>query len=136
MGLYIGFSRSSNEGYVPVKGNPDPTNFKVIAVYETNGNTVSLVHYPGAVSYEGLKILLFRGTDSRTIEELSRIDPHFSRTGISPFARFEPTQEGLGSAIHLASRLQPSHKKTELEVECPTCGGDSYVQPCRICGTE
>ena len=118
MGL-LRFSRSSfDDDYRPsvsnvtnnvtiVKGNPNSYNYKILDYYHINGNLVVKINYPECRNYEGNKILVFKGVTLKKLLRQKRIDPHFSRNKkyISPFARFEPTKEGLKFAKELAVYL-------------------------------
>lgn len=124
MGLGIGFSRGSDEGYEPVKGNPVPTNFKIVKL-ESYGkgdmNVVAVIRYPDAISYEGLKVLVFQGVSVHEIIRAEKIDPHFQRTGLAPFARFEPTMEGIHAARLLAANIPPTRGNREPLTVCDEC---------------
>lgn len=84
--------------------DPNPTSFKVLDTQHVHGCTVALVEYNGCVNYGGQKLLFW----NRICWPGSwvRIDPHFRRGDSgSPFARFEPTDEGVKAAIGLAQVL-------------------------------
>jgi hypothetical protein len=86
---------------------PDPYNFRIVRG-EENGNWVVIeVHYPDCNNYEGLKILLYRGIPLTKLRAQKRLDPHFCdhKGCISPFARFEPTEEGWAAALTLSKIL-------------------------------
>lgn len=124
MGLSIGFSRGSDEGYEPVEGNPVPSNFEIVKLegYGPNDmNTVAVIRYPDAISYEGLKVLVFQGVQVHEIIRAKKIDPHFQRTGLAPFARFEPTMEGIHAARLLAQNIPPARGNREPLTVCDEC---------------
>lgn len=124
------------EGYKLQPGNPDPSNFQIIESFVVNGNTVVLVKYPGALHYEGTKILLFQGMGPGELYARRRIDPHFSKDASSPFARFEPTAAGWAYARALATSLPPGKGYRETIGRCPKCrtlvvlGRDSMCGDC------
>ena len=99
-------SSSSYECNNPLP-NPNPYNYKIKDVYEINTCIILLINYLDCTNYEGNKILLFRNCDLDDILNQRSIDPHFSNSSvkISPFARFEPTKEGLKMAKKLAKIL-------------------------------
>lgn len=108
MGINIfGRSASSFEGYRASSNiEPDPKKFIVEEAIDINGHCILTVIYPNCTTYEGKKILFFSDTESEDIIDQKVIDPHFSDKGLSPFARFEPTDEGLLAAIKLARVLE------------------------------
>jgi len=132
-----GFSKDSSEGYKPVRGNPVPTNFKIVQLDAFGANTVAVLRYPDArYSYEGMKVLVFQGTTIPEIRKLKSIDPHFSAQAIAPFARFEPTTEGLHAARLLAQNIPPAKGNREGLRVCVECGQIKHVVSYsnRICG--
>ena len=104
---------TSSYGEAPrklVAGNPDPTNYEIVAKTKYKKALVLEVMYPDCLNYEGRKILVYHTT--KTLDDIIRInggtlDPHFSdnKTKISPIARFEPSDLGRHSAHQLARRL-------------------------------
>jgi len=107
MGVIKFFSSSSNDK--PNKGrydtlpagNPNPYNFVIQKSEDINGICVLKVRYPDAKNYEGNKIILFEKKSSFFLKRKS-LDPHFSKKGPSPIARFEPTKRGWEMAIMFA----------------------------------
>tara|TARA_R110000868_G_scaffold76573_3_gene220125 strand:- start:7085 stop:7492 length:408 start_codon:yes stop_codon:yes gene_type:complete len=92
-----------------VISTPDPSKYDVMKIKQVGDCTMLTLRYHEATNYEGNKTLVFRGT---TYDELLKtnggvIDPHFStNTGmISPFARFEPTDDGWQMAFRLCNLL-------------------------------
>jgi len=84
-----------------VKGNPIPSNYKILSNEVINGYLILLINYPDANNYEGNKILVFdKGVTVINLLEQVNIDPHFSNNEnyISPLARFEPTDRGMEMA--------------------------------------
>jgi hypothetical protein len=90
----------------PTIPNPDPVNFKVLLVKQINNHVVALINYPDCVNYEGNKICLYLNIKNNDILNTNRLDPHFAKTGISPFARFEPTEKGFEAACLLAEKIK------------------------------
>lgn len=85
--------------YVSV--NPNPKNFKIEKLVELE-NTYAEIFYPDAKNYEGKKVLVFRGQVAKQLLEATEIDPHFSESGLSPIARFAPTELGKWLGLHCA----------------------------------
>lgn len=72
--------------------NPDPSNYEILDVYQSEKSIALRVKYPNCVNFEGIKILVVAGT---LVDLLKRktLDPHFSEEGFV-IARFEPTSNG------------------------------------------
>lgn len=91
-------------------GNPNPTRFQVIRLYETGKGkkqvTVAELNYPDAKNYEGRKILVYE-CSMNELNKQKALDPHFcdDKSHLSPFARFEPTERGWAAACSLAGEL-------------------------------
>jgi hypothetical protein len=109
-----GRSRSSSSydsGYSPppppALPNPKPDNFKFVQVQEVKNHIVVKVNYPDANNYEGNKVMLYRNAKLIDLVNQKTLDPHFSNSKkmLSPFARFEPTEDGWKAAITLAGAL-------------------------------
>ena len=103
MGMRGPFSRSSFSSYdlpetknVNKLPNPDPNNYKILRSLTFNNWVLLEVKYPDCTNYEGRKLLLFRNTTLDKIMSQKSLDPHFSNNVkfISPFARFEPSNDG------------------------------------------
>lgn len=103
MGLRLfGRSFSRNEGYTPqLPAEPRADFFIIKEIIEVNGNAVCVVKYPNCTNFEGKKILVFKGKTAAEIRNVKLLDPHFSNKGLSPFARFIPSSEGMEAAILL-----------------------------------
>ena len=69
-----------------------------------------------------MKVLVFQGTTPQELRNLRKIDPHFSTAATAPFARFEPTQEGLEAAKLLAQNILPAKSNREPLRVCEVCG--------------
>ena len=82
----------------PPSPNPDPERWELLGVEKYANGYVLLVKYEGCTNFEGKKILVFKGQ----YQIQKALDPHFSKTGSSPFARFIPTKEALAAACNLA----------------------------------
>lgn len=78
----------------PKSPNPRPDNFRITNVTFLNGFTIVEVTYPDATSYEGKKILVFKGDMRITLYSMKELDPHFMKDG-NLVARFAPTPEGI-----------------------------------------
>lgn len=103
MGLSIGKRCWTNPSEpAAVAPNPDPSRFKILNHYEYNGWTIVKVFYEGCTNFEGNKVLVFDETYAVVVAKSARgMDPHFSSSGLSPVARFEPTTRGW----HLAQKF-------------------------------
>lgn len=80
--------------------NPNPANFEVLLAQHLGRHLVIKVRYPDCTNYEGEKILVYKNITYKQLMAQGTIDPHFSenKKKLSPFARFEPTDEGWKSA--------------------------------------
>ena len=67
--------------------NPNPKNFKIEKLLELE-NTYAEIHYPDCTTFEGLKVMVFKGK--------------VAEKGLSPMARFEPTEYGKWLGVQLA----------------------------------
>lgn len=83
--------------------NPDPKNFKILAIEQKNGYILLEVKYPDCNNYEGKKILLYKHVTLAELILQGSLDPHFAQfeNYHSPIARFEPTHQGwrMGIAV-------------------------------------
>lgn len=85
--------------------DPNPSAFIVEDTKYVNGCTIALVKYSGCTNYQGQKLLFW--TKIVKPEKWTRVDPHFQENSIySPFARFEPTSNGLKAAVVLANNIR------------------------------
>lgn len=96
-------SCSCKPKYIEVSNNPNPKNFKFIAVEEYNGYLLAKINYPDAKNFEGNKILLYKGVTLITLVNSKELDPHFSdkKGSLSPIARFAPTEDGWNMGLKL-----------------------------------
>ena len=76
-------------------------------VLTVGNHVVAMVNYVNATNYGGDKLMVFRDTSAEAIREATILDPHFDATpgALTPFARFEPTDEGKSMAIHTCTML-------------------------------
>lgn len=110
MGL-MGFLASDDKKKYGKVETPDPKSFKILKMYQhypfiANKPIALKVKYKGCSNYKGVKILVYENTEQA--EQLIRegsVDPHFLETGISPLARFEPTEKGWSLACKLVDDL-------------------------------
>ena len=72
--------------------NPNPKNYKIVKSEQIGEYLVLKIKYLDCVNYEGVKILVFKTTLKKLLNQ-KYIDPHFcdNKKFISPIARFEPT---------------------------------------------
>ena len=98
MGMNIGFSSSHFESL-----NPNPYEYTILSSYwdKENNNSILFVQYNGCTNFEGCKILVYKNKSVSFLLTRKKLDPHFAKTGLAPFARFEPTQSGMEAAIKL-----------------------------------
>ena len=89
------------------EGNPDPKNFVIERAEMIGLHVVAEVVYPDCKNYEGRKILVFKGCTIAYLAKQEFLDPHFchNSTHPSPFARFEPTEDGWYAARLCAKSL-------------------------------
>jgi hypothetical protein len=86
--------------------NPDPKNFIIEKIDPTFVNfMIVLVKYPNCTNYKGKKILVYQNLSLVDFMNLKAIDPHFSESGISPIARFAPTDEGWAMAVAFVNAI-------------------------------
>ena len=100
--------RSSCGDYEPP--NPNPKNYTILDHKQINGNIALLVDYKGCTTYEGKKVLVYKNVTWAHVNMMKELDPHFSEEKnsvfkISPFARFEPTDEVMTCAMMLMENL-------------------------------
>jgi hypothetical protein len=100
------FSSSCHDpGYTRLPKNPDPRNFEIIRSYGANGWSVVMIRYPDCDNYEGKKICVYE-TPLTYVQQADVLDPHFSINGLSPFARFKPTEAGWKAAKKLIDKMK------------------------------
>lgn len=106
MGLNMILSGGSTS-YTPPAPNPNPKDFKIldiISIKYKRAITVVLVHYPACTTFEGNKIMVFRGNARKYIGEhkLKSLDPHFTASN-GLLARFPATDDGMKDAIEFGT---------------------------------
>lgn len=85
--------------------NPNPERFRIIRGDQVFGHLVVEIEYAGCTNFEGRKVLVFADITERELRREKIVDPHFSETGLSPVARFEPTERGWRLARITASAI-------------------------------
>lgn len=110
---YTPYNRCSSSPYACPDSNPDPERFSILKLCIVDDNLVLKVKYYDCTNFEGNKILVYKGKTniSEILIDGNKLDPHFSSERISPFARFEPTEQGWVSAILLCKTFDSSDKK-------------------------
>jgi len=96
--------KTVNQTFLPV---PNPENYVLKMIQQVGNHLVLMVNYPECLNYEGDKVLVYKNCTMQELRNQGSIDPHFSCNlhFKSPFARFEPTDEGYEAAVDLAERL-------------------------------
>lgn len=86
---------------------PNPRNFVIERLDDQGDWTLVMARYPDATNYEGRKILVYRHP-AEVVRTSAVLDPHFCDDPkcISPFARFEPTEDGWLAAYVLVRELK------------------------------
>lgn len=100
----MGLNFFHSSGSCPAPGQPVPHRFSIRLAEQRGPFCIALVHYPDATVYNGKKLLLYHARE-KTIREANALDPHFTETGLSPIARFEPTKRGWAMARLVADKL-------------------------------
>lgn len=102
MGVAIGFSRCSDDYTKESVTTPNPNKFNFKILDKKIKGDYLLVHiiYPDCTTFDGKKLILFKGIDFNDLSEMSEIDPHFLEDN-NVAARFRCNTEGL----HLANIL-------------------------------
>jgi len=106
----MGLSRFKNcsvyqENSAITATNPNPARFDILEVKQVGRNLVARIKYPDCTNYEGVKICLYKNMGINEILSLSCLDPHFSETTKSPFARFKPNPDGWDAACFMADAI-------------------------------
>ena len=97
----------TNSAPEAITANPDPKHYNVISYQHFDKAFILKVHYEHCNNYEGLKIILYKGQMTNGMLQ-EPLDPHFREEQgkfPKPFARFEPTDIGMNTAIQLAKLL-------------------------------
>ena len=114
MGLSLARNCGSGFATEAPAPNPDPKRWNLLAVYGYEHGYVLVVRYLDATNFEGVKVMVYRGSFIDRVELRRRpLDPHFTDSPDSPIARFKPNEEGIAMARALAESFQPVFAKTE-----------------------
>ena len=81
--------------------NPSPERWEIQQIWAYDNAYVLKVKYLDCTNYEGMKVMVYEGQYIHS----TYLDPHFQESGVSPIARFEPTDRGISLAINLAQFL-------------------------------
>lgn len=107
MGLGFPFGSARRAGtacvdatYTPPAPEPNPRNFEIVSMSGNDDYTIAVIRYPACTTFGGRKLCLYQ-CGPEVLSSQTFLDPHFQETGISPIARFEPTQNGLDLANQL-----------------------------------
>ncbi len=101
----IGPFRSYGQSTVIGPSVPNPTNFKILSLKQVGKYVVAEIQYPGCTNFEGEKICIFKNTTIDRVKSFTKIDPHFAEDGLTPIARFIPTEEGYDMAVRFCEIL-------------------------------
>ena len=82
--------------------NPNSGRFEILWIEQIECNVVAKIKYLDCLNFEGVKICVYRGMSCSQIRDSKILDPHFSESGLAPFARFKPTSEGEDAARNFA----------------------------------
>jgi hypothetical protein len=107
MGMFGGISGRPARAYYPsgpmlgpqpvAVPQPDPANYRWVKHREIGPYTIVMLQYPGCRNYEGRKIIVYKER-AAVLKRQDELDPHFLETGLSPIARFRPTDDGWDDA--------------------------------------
>lgn len=88
--------------------NPNPSKYTLKKILHIKKYTILYINYTGCINYKGNKILVFKSKElcNKIVFQKSKIDPHFSENGVSPIARFIPTNEGWEMAINFCNSIE------------------------------
>jgi len=88
-------------------GNPNAFHFELLKKQIVGDAVVVELRYPDSFNYEGRKILLYKDHAEFEIAfDEGCLDPHFLEKGVTPFARFEPTEQGWMLALLCAWHIR------------------------------
>jgi hypothetical protein len=111
MGMLKG-SVGVSKGVIANRNGEPPANhdvviddFHIVELIQVGWSVVAIVRYPNCTNHGGLKVLVYRNTCAKVLRHAKCLDPHFLETGLSPFARFEPTEDGIAAAKATAQFL-------------------------------
>jgi len=87
-------SRGDERGVVPyAPEDPRPHLFKIRHLEEFGEYVIGVVNYPNCPTFDGDKIIVWRGKSAEKIRAMKLIDPHFLHDN-NIIARFRPTADG------------------------------------------
>jgi len=93
----------------PTTPNPNPFRYKILSSRTFHGwNSTFLmveVKYLDCTTFEGHKILIYKNTMLNKIVTSEGLDPHFFEKGVSPIARFAPSDDGRSLAIRFCEAM-------------------------------
>lgn len=105
MGSLFGGRVCSSSPYATPNSNPSPDRYNIKDSKVIGRCLILEVNYPDATNFEGNKIMVYKGFSScgELLKACSgKLDPHFSKSNVSPIARFAPTDEGRRLAEYVA----------------------------------
>lgn len=82
----------------PAPTDPDPKTFKIETIEMVGNYTIAVITYPNCTNFEGRKVLVYAGDAIEKLNNARELDPHFLNSGLSPIARFQPTEQGISMA--------------------------------------
>lgn len=88
-------------------GEPQAHRFEIVRAEQVGANVVAYIRYLDASEYGGMKLLVYRSVSVNALTTADVLDPHFleNSPSFTPFARFEPTDEGLAAAFEVAELI-------------------------------
>jgi hypothetical protein len=117
MGMLKG-SVGVSKGVIAKRNGEPPANhdvviddFHIVELIQIGSSVVAIVRYLNCANHGGLKVMVYRNTDHAVLRHAKCLDPHFLETGLSPFARFEPTFDGIAAASATAKLLNTLRKE-------------------------
>jgi len=125
MGMKL-FGNSFGDSYVDNPTDPNPCVFNVEKTEQVGVMLIALVNYPNCTNYEGNKILVFKDMTPDKLKSLSKIDPHFTDSGVSPILRVVPSNEGWEIARKCAQTLDLYFQQT-LYADLFLCTNDKEL---------
>jgi len=111
MGMRL-FGCSSSDSYIDNPTDPNPSDYSIVKTQQVGRVLIALVNYPNCNNYEGNKILVFKDMTLESLRSLSKIDPHFTDSGVSPVLRVVPSDEGWAIARKCAKMLDLQYQET------------------------
>ena len=98
--------------------NPDPKTFSILETRELKNYLILKIQYPHCPTYEGIKLLVFKGVTLIDLLKQGRIDPHFSDNPNlhHPIARFNPDNMGCDMAVILINTIVHNKYDSEWQI--------------------